>query len=135
MAREELGRFGGIAALIATLTIMLIIVAILAMVVVNSLAASSWGVWSVGLTIPIALLMGFYLRYLRPGKVFEVSIIGIVLLVLAIASGAWIENTAVASALHLSKPFWPGPSSFTDSSPQYSPYGCCWLPVTTCLPS
>ncbi len=87
MAREELGRFGGIAALIATLTIMLIIVAILAMVVVNSLAASSWGVWSVGLTIPIALLMGFYLRYLRPGKVFEVSIIGIVLLVLAIASG------------------------------------------------
>ena len=105
MAREELGRFGGIAALIATLTIMLIIVAILAMVVVNSLAASSWGVWSVGLTIPIALLMGFYLRYLRPGKVFEVSIIGIVLLVLAIASGAWIENTAVASALHLSKPF------------------------------
>ena len=53
MAREELGRFGGIAALIATLTIMLIIVAILAMVVVNSLAASSWGVWSVGLTIPI----------------------------------------------------------------------------------
>ena len=105
MAREELGRFGGIAALIATLTIMLIIVAILAMVVVNSLAASSWGVWSVGLTIPIALLMGFYLRYLRPGKVLEVSIIGIVLLVLAIASGAWIENTAVASALHLSKPF------------------------------
>ena len=105
MAREELGRFGGIAALIATLTIMLIIVAILAMVVVNSLAASSWGVWSVGLTIPIALLMGFYLRYLRPGKVLEVSIIGIVLLVLAIASGTWIENTAVASALHLSKPF------------------------------
>ena len=87
MAKDELGRFGGIAALIATLTIMLIIVAILAMVVVNSLAASSWGVWSVGLTIPIALLMGFYLRYLRPGKVFEVSIIGIVLLVLAIASG------------------------------------------------
>ena len=105
MAKDELGRFGGIAALIATLTIMLIIVAILAMVVVNSLAASSWGVWSVGLTIPIALLMGFYLRYLRPGKVLEVSIIGIVLLVLAIASGAWIENTAVASALHLSKPF------------------------------
>ncbi|WP_445439695.1 carbon starvation CstA family protein [Cutibacterium sp. V947] len=105
MAKDELGRVGGIAALVATLTIMLIIVAILAMVVVNSLAASSWGVWSVGLTIPIALLMGFYLRHLRPGKVLEVSLIGIVLLVLAIASGAWIENTAIASTLHLSKLF------------------------------
>ncbi|WP_130866695.1 carbon starvation CstA family protein [Acidipropionibacterium timonense] len=105
MAKDELGRFGGIAALVATLTIMLIIVAILAMVVVNSLAASSWGVWSVGLTIPIALFMGFYLRYLRPGKVLEVSGIGVVLLLLAIASGRWIENTAIASALHLGRPF------------------------------
>ena len=105
MAKDELGRFGGIAALAATLTIMLIIVAILAMVVVNSLAASSWGVWSVGLTIPIALLMGLYLRYLRPGKVLEVSVMGIILLVLAIASGAWIENTSIATALHLGRPF------------------------------
>ena len=105
MAKDELGRFGGIAALVATLTIMLIIVAILAMVVVNSLAASSWGVWSVGLTIPIALLMGLYLRYLRPGKVLEVSVMGIILLVLAIASGAWIENTSIATALHLGRPF------------------------------
>jgi len=105
MAKDELGRFGGIAALVATLTIMLIIVAILAVVVVNSLAASSWGVWSVGLTIPIALLMGLYLRYLRPGKVLEVSVMGIILLVLAIASGAWIENTSIATALHLGRPF------------------------------
>ena len=105
MAKDELGRVGGIAALAATLTIMLIIVAILAMVVVNSLAASSWGVWSVGLTIPIALLMGLYLRYLRPGKVLEVSVMGIILLVLAIASGAWIENTSIATALHLGRPF------------------------------
>lgn len=105
MAKDELGRVGGIAALVATLTIMLIIVAILAMVVVNSLAASSWGVWSVGLTIPIALLMGLYLRYLRPGKVLEVSVMGIILLVLAIASGAWIENTSIATALHLGRPF------------------------------
>lgn len=104
MAKDELGRVGGIAALVATLSIMLIIVAILAMVVVNSLAASSWGVWSVGLTIPIALFMGFYLRYLRPGKVMEVSAIGVVLLLLAIASGRWIENTSIATALHLGKP-------------------------------
>ncbi|AOZ73459.1 carbon starvation protein A [Boudabousia tangfeifanii] len=105
MAKDELGTVGGIAALVATLSIMLIIVAILAMVVVNSLAASSWGVWSVGLTIPIALFMGFYLRYIRPGKVMEVSMIGIVLLLLAIISGGWIENSSLSTALHLGRPF------------------------------
>ncbi len=66
MAREELGLIGGTAALIATLTIMIIIVAILALVVVNALGESPWGVFSVAMTIPIALFMGVYLRYLRP---------------------------------------------------------------------
>jgi carbon starvation protein len=94
MAREELGVIGGTAALVATLTIMIIIVAILALVVVNALGESPWGVFSVSMTIPIALFMGVYLRYLRPGKVTEVSLIGFVLLLLAIIGGGWISETA-----------------------------------------
>ncbi|WP_081743411.1 carbon starvation CstA family protein [Arthrobacter sp. H20] len=93
MAREELGLIGGTAALIATLTIMIIIVAILALVVVNALGESPWGVFSVAMTIPIALFMGVYLRYIRPGKVTEVSIIGFILLLLAIIAGGWIGET------------------------------------------
>ncbi len=99
MARDELGLFGGIAAFIATLSIMLIIVAILAMVVVNALGESSWGVYSVGLTIPIALFMGFYLRYLRPGKVMEVSVIGCALLLFAIVSGRWVSESEMGHAI------------------------------------
>lgn len=99
MARDELGLFGGIAAFIATLSIMLIIVAILAMVVVNALGESAWGVYSVGLTIPIALFMGFYLRYLRPGKVMEVSVIGCALLLFAIVSGRWVSQSEIGHAL------------------------------------
>ena len=93
MARDELGVIGGTAALIATLTIMVIIVAILALVVVNALAESPWGVFSVSMTIPIALFMGCYLRFLRPGKVTEVSIIGFVLLMAAIIGGGAIAET------------------------------------------
>ncbi|HEX6054826.1 MAG TPA: carbon starvation CstA family protein, partial [Intrasporangium sp.] len=94
MAREELGVVGGVAALIATLTIMIIIVAILALVVVNALGASPWGVYSVALTLPIALFMGVYLRFIRPGKVMEVSIIGFALLMFAIISGRWVAESA-----------------------------------------
>ncbi|QDO89134.1 carbon starvation protein A [Ornithinimicrobium ciconiae] len=94
MARDELGRVGGTAALLATLMIMIIIVAILALVVVNALGESPWGVFSVGMTIPIALFMGVYLRYLRPGKVSEVSIIGFVLLILVIVAGGWVADTS-----------------------------------------
>ncbi|QCU76904.1 carbon starvation protein A [Citricoccus sp. SGAir0253] len=93
MAREELGVIGGTAALLATLTIMIIIVAILALVVVNALGESAWGVYSVGLTIPIALFMGVYLRFLRPGRIMEVSVIGFVLLMFAIISGRWIAES------------------------------------------
>ncbi len=94
MAREELGIIGGTAALLATLTIMIIITAILALVVVNALGASPWGVYSVGLTLPIALFMGVYLRFIRPGKVMEVSIIGFVMLMFAIISGRWVAESA-----------------------------------------
>ncbi|MET4583374.1 carbon starvation protein [Conyzicola nivalis] len=99
MARDELGRVGGTAAIIATLTIMVIIVAILALVVVNALAESPWGVFSVAMTIPIALFMGCYLRFLRPGKVTEVSIIGFVLLLAAIIAGGAVAETDWGVAL------------------------------------
>lgn len=98
MAREELGVIGGTAALIATLLIMVIIVAILALVVVNALAESPWGVFSVGMTIPIALFMGVYLRFLRPGKIMEVSLIGFVLLMAAIIGGGLVANTEWGAA-------------------------------------
>jgi carbon starvation protein len=104
MAREELGIVGGTAALIATLLIMVIIVAILALVVVNALGESPWGVFSVGMTIPIALFMGVYLRFLRPGKVMEVSLIGFVLLMAAIIGGGAVAGTEWGAAFfHLDK--------------------------------
>ena len=102
MVREEIGTVGGIAALIAVFSIMIIILAVLALVVVNALAASPWGVFSIGLTIPIALFMGYYLRYLRPGRVMEVTAIGVVLLVLAIVGGNYVQQMGLADALTLS---------------------------------
>ena len=82
---------------------MIIILAVLALVVVNALAESPWGVFSVGLTIPIALFMGFYLRFLRPGRVMEVTAIGVTLLLLAIIGGGFVEQMGLANALTLSK--------------------------------
>ncbi len=103
MVREEIGIVGGIAALVAVFAIMIIILAVLALVVVNALAESPWGVFSIGLTIPIALFMGVYLRVLRPGKVMEVTVIGAVLLMLAIIGGGYVEQWGLAEALTLSK--------------------------------
>jgi carbon starvation protein len=99
MAREEIGPVGGAAALIAVLSIMVILLAVLALVVVLALAASPWGSFSLAMTLPIALLMGVYLRFLRPGRVLEVSVIGVALLILAIFAGGWIsESSAYAEA-------------------------------------
>ncbi len=104
MARQELGRIGGTAAIIASLLIMIIIVAILALVVVNALGESPWGVFSVAMTIPIALFMGLYLRYIRPGKITEVSIIGFVLLMAAIIGGGYVAGTEWGYAMfHLDR--------------------------------
>ncbi|WP_448613262.1 carbon starvation CstA family protein [Modestobacter sp. URMC 112] len=103
MVREEIGIVGGIAALIAVFAIMILILAVLALIVVNALAESPWGVFSISLTIPIALFMGVYLRTLRPGRVLEATGIGVVLLLLAIVGGGWIEGTALAESLTLSK--------------------------------
>jgi carbon starvation protein len=102
MAREEIGVVGGVAALVAVFSIMIILLAVLALVVVNALADSPWGTFSVAMTIPIALLMGFYMRILRPGRVIETTGIGVTLLLLAIIGGGYIEGSALSDAFTLS---------------------------------
>jgi carbon starvation protein len=94
MARDELGNTGGAAAIVGVLVIMVIIIAVLALVVVRGLAQSPWGVFSIAMTIPIAIFMGCYLRFLRPGRVAEVSLIGFALLMAAVASGSWVSETS-----------------------------------------
>ena len=94
MARDELGAIGGAAAIVGVLVIMVILLAVLALVVVGALAESPWGVFSIAMTIPIAIFMGLYLRFLRPGRVSEVSLIGVVLLLLAVVSGGWVAETS-----------------------------------------
>ncbi|MGB8404850.1 MAG: carbon starvation CstA family protein [Mycobacterium sp.] len=94
MVRDELGGFGGTAAILAVLVIMVILLAVLALVVVNALAESPWGVFSISMTIPIAIFMGLYLRFVRPGRVSEVSLIGVVLLLATVAGGGWVAQTS-----------------------------------------
>ncbi|QCX79015.1 Carbon starvation protein A [Streptomyces sp. YIM 121038] len=101
MARDEIGPFGGAAALLATFAIMIILLGVLALVIVNALADSPWGTFSIAMTIPIALFMGFYLRILRPGRVSEVSFIGIGLLLLALVAGRWVAESSWAEAFTL----------------------------------
>jgi carbon starvation protein len=102
MAREEIGPFGGVAALVAVLLIMIILLAVLALVVVNALAESPWGTFSIAMTIPIALFMGVYMRVLRPGRVIEASVIGVVLLLLSIGLGSVVAESSWAEAFTLS---------------------------------
>jgi len=90
LIREELGMIPGLIAQVGTFAIMIIILAVLALIVVKALAHSPWGTATVGATIPIAFAMGLYSRYLRPGKIGEVSIIGFVLVMLAIWGGAHV---------------------------------------------
>ena len=98
MARDEIGPLGGVAALLAVFSIMIILLAVLALVVVNALAQSPWGTFSIAMTIPIAFFMGFYLRVLRPGRVIETTAIGVVLLILAIIGGGLIQERATRIA-------------------------------------
>ena len=102
MARDEIGPVGGVAALIAVFSIMIILLAVLALVVVNALAESPWGTFSLAMTIPIALFMGFYLRVLRPGRVMEATAIGVTLLLLAIVAGGWVQDSSLADTFTLS---------------------------------
>ncbi|AKQ70560.1 Carbon starvation protein A [Myxococcus hansupus] len=92
MVRLELGAAAGVTAMIGVLMIMMIILAVLALVVVKALAHSPWGTFTVAMTMPIAVLMGLYLRYLRPGRVLEVSIAGFVLLMLSIWLGGHVAE-------------------------------------------
>ena len=92
MARDELGALGGTAALIGTFAIMIILIAVLGLVVVNAMKHSPWATFTVAATIPIAMVVGFYMRYLRPGQVLEASAVGVALLLLAVASGGWIDH-------------------------------------------
>ncbi len=90
MAKEEIGPVAGGTALVAVLGIMIILISVLALIVVNALRDSAWGVVTIGLTIPIALFMGSYLRWARPGKVLEATGIGLVMLLFALYAGKWV---------------------------------------------
>jgi len=90
MAKQELGSFAGIVVMLGALGVMIIILAVLALVVVKALAHSPWGVFTIAATIPIALFMGVYMRFIRPGRIAEVSIIGFVLMMLAIVYGGHV---------------------------------------------
>ena len=93
MARDELGPVGGSAALVGTFFIMVILIAVLGLVVVNAMKHSPWATATVAATIPIAVLIGFYLRNLRPGRVLEGTLLGVALLLLSVAAGGWVDQS------------------------------------------
>jgi carbon starvation protein len=99
MARDEVGRVGGFVAFVAVISIIIILLGVAALIVVNALKSSPWGTFVIGMTIPIALLMGVYLRYLRPGKVLETSVLGFVLVMAAIFGGQWVSHSPEAARL------------------------------------
>jgi len=102
MAKEETGAIGGIVAYAAVIIILIILLAVVALVVVNALKDSPWGTFTIAMTIPIAILMGLYLRRIRLGKVLEVSALGFVLVLFAIWGGQWVSQTpAVAHVFTL----------------------------------
>jgi carbon starvation protein len=105
MAKEEIGAVGGFVAYAAVISILIILLGVAALIVVNALKASPWGTFTIAMTMPIALLMGVYLRRIRPGKVLEVSALGFVLVLLAIWGGQWVsQNSAMGQVFTLSAP-------------------------------
>jgi carbon starvation protein len=92
MAKSEIGKLGGFVAYVAIITIIIVLLGAVALIVVNALKDSPWGTFTIAMTIPIALLMGIYLRRVRPGKVLETSVIGVVLVLLAIWEGQSIAH-------------------------------------------
>ena len=98
MAKDEIGPVAGFTALVAVLGIMIVLISVLALVVVNALRASPWGTVTIGLTIPIAMLLGIYLRWIRPGKVLEASALGLVMLVLSVYAGQWVAARPALAA-------------------------------------
>jgi carbon starvation protein CstA len=95
LIKSEMGEVPGVIALVGTFMIMVIILAVLALIVVKALTGSPWGTFTVMATIPVALFMGVYSRFVRVGRIGEVSLIGFVLLILAILGGQYVHNSAV----------------------------------------
>jgi carbon starvation protein len=91
MARDEVGKRGGFLALVAVLAIMVILLASVALIVVKALKDSPWGTFTLAMTIPIAILMGVYLRFLRPGRILEASVVGVALVMFAVVAGQWVN--------------------------------------------
>lgn len=106
MIKMEMGKFTGAVAMIGIFFIMLILIAILAMVVVKALAVSPWGLFTIAMTIPIALGMGIWMRYIRPGKILEASIAGFILLLISIWGGEYVVND----------PFWGNVFNFSQTN-------------------
>jgi len=94
MARVEVSRRGGFIAQLAVLSIMIILLGVVALVIVNALKSSPWATFTLAATIPIALLLGAYLRYLRPGRVLEASLMGVALVLFAVVAGQWVADSA-----------------------------------------
>ncbi|KPD03297.1 carbon starvation CstA family protein [Moellerella wisconsensis] len=115
--KEELGPIPGTLALFGCFLIMIIILAVLALIVVKALAESPWGVFTVCSTVPIALFMGVYMRYIRPGRVGEISVIGIVLLIMAIWFGGVIAHD----------PYWGPALTFKDTTITYVLVGYAFI--------
>jgi len=99
MAKEEVNPVAGLAAMVAIFAIMVILIAVLALVVVNALRGSPWGLFTIASTIPIALLMGWWMKSIRPGKVLETSVIGGVLLIGGLVGGQWVSQNATWAAM------------------------------------
>ncbi len=97
MARDEIGPVGGLIAYVSVIAIIVILLGVAALIVVNALKGSPWGTFTIAMTIPIALFMGWYLRILRPGRVLEASAVGFVLVMMAIFGGQWISQSAATA--------------------------------------
>jgi carbon starvation protein len=93
MAREEVSERGGFIAQLAVLAIMIILLGVVALVVVNALKSSPWATFTLAMTIPIGLLLGIYLRYVRPGRVLEASVMGVALVLFVVAAGQWVAES------------------------------------------
>src|SRR5215210_1086471 len=106
MAKEETGPVTGLLAMVAVLAIMVILLAVLALVVVNALKDSPWGVFTIACTIPIAFLMGFWMKVWRPGATLEASAVGVMLLLLALVGGRFVAESATVAPLFT----WSGPT-------------------------
>ncbi len=105
MAREEVSKRGGTIALLAVMAIMVILLAAVGLVVVNSLKSSPWGTFTLSMTIPISVLMGCYLRWWRPGRVLEATVMGVSLTIFAVVAGQWVAaSPAWSQAFTLSAP-------------------------------